>query len=369
MNRFLLIIIWIFIMWGVTTQVNVRRRENVCGESRYNFMPAFALILFVPIVIWAAMRGDFQDTGLYRELFREMPSALSGMSAYLQTVDKDLGFSVFSIILKSIIGNRDVLYFLIIASIQGCCLVYVYRKYSINYVISVLLFILSTDYISWMFNGIRQFLAVAIWFACFPLLLKKRYIPLIIIILVLSTIHGSALLLIPMIFVVQGKAWNKKTLLFIVCVLLAIIFVDRFTIILDDMLVSTQYEDLVSSEVWQQDDGTSFIRVLVYAVPTVLAVVGKRHIEAADNIVVNICVNMSLLSTGIYLISMFTSGILVGRLPIYFSLFNYILLPWEIENIFTPRSRKILYPLMIVAYLAFYYYQLNYGWGVWSSGI
>ena len=64
------------------------------------FCAGFALILFAPIIIWAGMRGDFQDTGLYRELFTEMPSALSGMNEYLQTVDKDLGFSVFSIILK-----------------------------------------------------------------------------------------------------------------------------------------------------------------------------------------------------------------------------------------------------------------------------
>ena len=81
------------------------------------------------------------------------------------------------------------------------------------------------------------------------------------------------------------------------------------------------------------------------------------------------CVNMSLLSTGIYVVSIFTSGILVGRLPIYFSLYNYILLPWELEYIFTVRSKKILYLLMIGAYLVFYYYQLNYSWGIWSSGI
>jgi len=351
-------------IWSFATAINKLLFDKNCHI--YNSYQKGAIFYQSHKVFYTT---DFQDTGLYRKLFTEMPSALSGMNEYLQTVDKDLGFSVFSIILKSIIGNRDILYFLIIATIQGCCLVYVYRKYSINYVVSVLLFILSTDYISWMFNGIRQFLAVAVWFACFPLLLKKKYIPLIIIILVLSTIHGSALLLLPMIFIVQGKAWNKKTLLFIVCVLLAIIFVDRFTTILDDMLVSTQYEDLVSSEVWQQDDGTSFIRVLVYAVPTVLALVGRKQIKAADNKIINICVNMSLLSTGIYLVSMFTSGILIGRLPIYFSLFNYILLPWEIENIFTARSRKLLYPLMIGAYLMFYYYQLNYGWGIWNSGI
>ena len=369
MNQFLLILVWIFVMWVISAKLNLRRRENICGEIRYKFMPFFAFVIFLPIIIWAGMRGDFQDTGLYRELFEEMPVTLSGMGEYLQTVDKDLGFSVFSIILKSIIGNRDIVYFLIIAFIQGCCLVYVYRKYSVNYVISVLLFILSTDYISWMFNGIRQFLVVSLWFVCFPLILKRKYIPLIIIILVLSTVHGSALILLPMIFIVQGKAWNKKTLLFIVCVLLAIIFVDRFTTILDDLLVNTQYENLVSSETWQQDDGTSIIRVLVYSLPTIIALLARKRIKAADNPVVNISVNMSLLSTGIYVVSMFTSGILVGRLPIYFSLYNYILLPWEIESIFTVRSRNLIYLLMIGAYFVFYYYQLNYAWGIWNSGL
>ena len=95
----------------------------------------------------------------------------------------------------------------------------------------------------------------------------------------------------------QGKVWNKKTLLFIACVLLAVIFVDRFTTILDDLLVSTQYEDIVHSETWQQDDGTSIIRVLVYSVPTFIALIGKKQIVAANKKIVNMCVNMSLLST------------------------------------------------------------------------
>ena len=364
-----MILAWICIAYIFLKNVNAYRKECIQGKVKYNIFPIIAFIIFLPIIIWAGLRQNFQDTGVYRQLFLEMPTELSDIGEYLQTVDKDLGFSVFSIILKCIIGNRDVLYFIIIAIIQGCCLVYVYRKYSTNYVISVLLFILSTDYISWMFNGIRQFLAVAVWFACFPLLLKKKYVSLIIIIFLLSTIHGSAMLLLPMIFIVQGKVWNKRILLFIVCVLLAIIFVDQFTTILDDLLVSTQYGDLVSSEVWQQDDGTNLMRVLVYTVPTILALVGRKQIKEANNKIINICVNMSLLSTGIYFLSMFTSGILVGRLPIYFSLFNYILLPWEIENIFTARSRMLLYPLMIGAYLVFYYYQLNYGWGIWNSGI
>lgn len=63
MNRFLLLVVWIFIMWGIAAQMRVRRKELVCGEIRYNFIPIFALVLFAPIIIWAAIRGDFQDTG------------------------------------------------------------------------------------------------------------------------------------------------------------------------------------------------------------------------------------------------------------------------------------------------------------------
>ena len=73
---------------------------------------------------------------------------------------------------------------------------------------------------------------------------------------------------------------------------------------------------------------------------------------------------MSIISTGLYIISMFTSGIFIGRLPIYFSLYNYILLPWEIENLFTQRSKKIIYIGLIACYIVFYYYQMHIIWQI-----
>ena len=68
---------------------------------------------------------------------------------------------------------------------------------------------------------------------------------------------------------------------------------------------------------------------------------------------------MSIASAGLYVISMFTSGIFIGRLPIYFSLYNYILLPWEINRIFTKQSARIIYIIMVIAYLGFYLYSLR----------
>lgn len=227
---------------------------------------------------------------------------------------------------------------------------------------SFFLFLASTDYISWMFNGIRQFTAVTITFIGIKFILDKKYVKAIVLILIASLMHQSALLMIPFIFIVQGKAWNKKTLLFILAVIAVVASVGQFTNVLDSMLAETQYKNVVSD--WQswKDNGTSALRVLVYSIPTILSLIGIKYIRNADDPVINLSVNMSIVSVGFYIVSMFTSGIFIGRLPIYFSLYSYILLPWEIDNMFTKRSARLIYVMTICAYLAFYYYQMHFAW-------
>ncbi|WP_426350927.1 EpsG family protein [Alloiococcus sp. CFN-8] len=364
MSGYVYILVWIAACYLITNTVRPIHKERTCGAWEYRYDFKWALIIFLPIVVWCSLRTNFGDTEAYRKSFLELPGAFSSLFSYVPTIEKDKGFTALSIIIKSIIGNSDIFYFFIIAAIQGLCLVIVYRKYSCNYLMSIFLFIASTDYLSWMFNGMRQFLAAALLFTAIGLILSKRYTLAIIVTLLVSTIHGSALLMIPMIFIVQGKAWNKKTLLFILGVILAIVFVDQFTNILSEAIVDTQYDDLLTNGIWENDDGTSMFRVLVYAVPTLLSLVGRRIILKENNHVINLCTNMSILSTGLYIVSMFTSGIYIGRLPIYFSLYNYILLPWEIENIFTKKSADIMYLLTIAAYLLFYYLQMHMAWNL-----
>ena len=83
-----------------------------------------------------------------------------------------------------------------------------------------------------------------------------------------------------------------------------------------------------------------------------------------NNPLINLSTNMALISAGLYIISVFTSGIFIGRLPIYASIFGYILLPWEIDYLYKDSSRTMVYLLMITFYLAFYYYQMHIAWGM-----
>lgn len=363
-SNYILILLWCALMGAVAFFVpQVYHVEKLNQERVKRISPIFAVITVLPLIIWTSNRGNVGDTYAYLESFREMPTTFSAIGQYLNTITKDRGFYFCSAVIKCVIGNRETIYFLILAAIQSYLLFKIYRKYSTRFLISFFLFIASADYVSWMFNGARQFTAATIIFACFPWILEKKYIRTVIVILLASLIHGSALIMLPFVFIVQGKAWNKKTLFFIFCVIAIVVFADRFTNILDTLLVDTQYENTLNSlEV--EDDGTNILRVLVYAMPTILSLIGLRFIQNENDPAINVCTNMSIATTGFYIISMFTSGILLGRLPVYFSLYNYILLPWEIDHVFTKRSAQLVYLIMISAYLIYYYYQLHFAWSI-----
>ena len=364
MSQYILILVWIGMLAVFAKYVNIRKTELAEGVEVERYHWLFAIIAILPIILMAGYRNEgLLDTGAYAISFRLAPDTLNELPDYLSTKSKDQGFYAFLVIIKSFFTQQKQTFLLIVAAIQGIFICFFYRKYSPRYLFSLFLFVASTDYIAWMFNGIRQFLAVTIIVFATPLLLKKKYIPLILIILFASTFHQSALIMLPIIFLVQGEAWNKRTIIFIVIILLAIFFIGNFTTFLNDALADTQYKNVVSDYQSSGDNGTNPIRVLVYSVPTILAFIYRKRIKEKTNMLLKICINMSIVSTGLYIVSMFTSGIFMGRLPIYVSLYNYILLPYEIDIIFDgkeQRYRTIMYIVTCLFYLAFYYYQMHF---------
>ena len=363
MSNYYLIFVWIGIFALAEWFVQMQRIEYVEGAKVQRMQPLWAAVLVFPLVLWTAVRGYVADTGMYMQMFRKMPFGLAAIPEYMAGVDKDEGFYLVSAVIKALVTENVNVYFFIVGAFQAFLLFRIYRKYSGRYIISFFLFIASTDFVSWMFNGMRQFVAVTITLLAFEFILEKKYVKAILVILFASLFHQSALIVIPFIFIVQGKAWNKRTMLFLVLSLIAVAYVDRFTDILDQMLQETQYKNVVSDWNEWSDDGTNLLRVLVYSVPTIVSLVGLRYIRAEDSRLINVCTNMSIISTGLYIISMFTSGIFIGRLPIYFSLYNYILLPWQIDHIFEEKSAKLVYAAMIGAYLVFYLLQVRM-WGL-----
>lgn len=358
-NGFVFVILWMGIMGLFFHRVDVEETIQVLGKNKRRTLLLVAIIVVIPIIYLAGSRGNIGDTYNYQKGYNNIPNSFSEMLRYAGNIKKDRGFWYLIGIIKCLTRADYRVYYYILATIQILSLVIVYRRYSSNYLMSIFLFIASTDYISWMCNGVRQFTAVTIIFAGTTWLLEKKYIPYSLLILIASTVHQSALIMLPIIFIVHGEAWNRRTVFLLIAALVIVAYVDIFTNILDNILEETQYENVVSDWKAWKDDGTNPLRVLVYSVPAILSFFGRRNIRYENDSVINVATNMSIVTAGLYLISMVTSGIFIGRLPIYTSLFNYILLPWEVKCIFNERSSKLITIALYISYLLFYYYQMH----------
>ena len=358
---------WMLLIWPLTVGLflNVvipKTLVTVEGKSEYRWGKFSAFLLVVPYIVWAGYRSWFGDTETYRMSFYKAASSLSALPAYAASQTKDTGYYVMSSLFKIFISSSSVVFFLAIAAFQLFCIMKTYRKYSSDYWMSIFLFIISTDYLSYVQNGMRQFIAVCGIFACLGWILKKEYFKTIIVIVLLSTIHQTCLIMIPIIFIIQGKAFNKKTMFLIFLTLIVLVGVNEFTSFLEDALKETQYSDIMTNELWGNDNGTSWIRVIVYSIPLIMAVFGKKYIDQADNQVINMCVNCSVVTSALYLVSAVTSGVYIGRLPIYTSLTSYILLPWLISHMFEKKSAILVKVLMVGCYFVFFYYQMHIAW-------
>ncbi|MCB5721820.1 EpsG family protein [Intestinibacter bartlettii] len=361
---------WV-ILFGILAQVTSKRvcvgeylGEEVYEARAHLFM---AVVTFAVIVFFAGMRTTVGDTTAYIKMFGDYPLFQNAHDIIFDSSAREPGFRLFSILIKTFISDNYNVWLSIIAVISGICVMYPIYKYSCNFGVSAFLFMASCQF-SWMFNGMRQFLIAAIIFSCTDLILKNKTLLYIIIVCILSTIHKSAFILIPMYFIAQGEPWNKRTILFIGCIVLAMLFTSKFTNLLTDVVEQTDYASSVN-EFKATDDGTNPIRILVESVPIILAFIYRDNIKDKLTPIIKLSINMSLIASGLYIISKIAhSGILLGRLPIYFSMYNLILLPWLLNNIFDKKEKDLIYFIMIICYFLFFYYQMVVTWGGLSYG-
>lgn len=364
--EYVLILLWFLAMLLFARYIDVEDVVFVNGKQKKTVKIWYAILVFIPIVYMAAYRSlNFQDTGIYVMMYQRFPEKLGGFPAAFNSLTKDKAFFAMSMLIKIFISKDYRIYFFVVAAIQACCLIKLFREHSSSFLFSVFVFWISTDCVSWMFNGIRQFTAVCVCLLATSWMLEKKHIQAIVAILIASLFHQSALLMIPIYIVASGKLANYKMIGIIAVVIFVVLYTNQFTNILEGLLEDTQYTNVVDDWTISQDDGTNPIRVLVYSVPAIIMFMGRQFIEKENSPIITFSANMSIISTSIYIVSMFTSGIYVGRLPIYASIYaTSILLPWEVNNMFNNASTQQLKLIMVGSCFLFYFYQMHMIWGL-----
>lgn len=357
---YIYIFVWLFFIGGLVSVIQPYIIEkNADGVTIKKWKLSWAFILFLPIFWTACMGTPVNDVPLYIMSYKLLPNTWKEIMIRIGEMDSGQGFVIMEWLIKMVFGGSVTAFRVCLALIHSIPIIYIFRKYCEQYWIGIYLFVASACPMAWMMNGMRQFIAVVIIFSALPIIIRKEYIKVLLLIIIAMTFHSSAIIMLPIVFIVQGKAWNKKTLIFIAMAIVAVFAFNNNATLADSMLQGTEYAGSISKMAAAGDDGVNPIRVLVSAVPMLLSFIERRAIRIENNQLIHTCVNMSIITVGLNLVAMVTSGILVGRLAIYTSLYGFLVMPYLIRKGFTKEFQKIVNVMLVILYFLYYLVEMH----------
>jgi len=324
-------------------------------EQRTRYI--YALFTFAYIVFWVGLRDKVLDTGAYIKMFEFMPVDWEGMLLTVSRTESGKGYFLIQGLFKILVSDNHYVWLSFLAIVSCSCLLKILYKYSMDFPLTAYLFVADATF-TWLLNGTRQFLVVTILFAFTDWLIEGKKWRYILLVLALSTIHTSAIFMAPIcVFVSSKKIFDKKMLLFLSLTIVGTSYSESIFGFIDEAL-ETNYAESMS-----EGAGSNIVRLFIAAIPLIIALISRRLVEKKADQSIKLAINMSFVGVCFYFASTFTDGILVGRMPIYFTVYNLYLLPWLIHNCFEPRSRRLVWLACVLAYGACFYYQMEVAWG------
>lgn len=293
-------------------------------------------------ILVSGLRNNIGDTPFYMHTFKINEFTWE----YVKTQD-DMGFAILQMILKSYSDDPQILIFTT-AFITNLLIIIGFYKYSRLFELSVYVYVTGGLFLVTM-NGIRQCLAAAIIFSATKYLIEGNWLRYILAVTFASFFHQSALILIPIYFLVRFRAWTKATIVLLLSASLIVLGFNQFSTVLFSVIQDSQYG------VYSQfnEGGANIIRVIVFSIPLIIAFFGReklREIYPESDVIVN----MAIIGLTFMIIS--TANWIFARFNIYFELYQIILISW-IVKVFREKDQKLVYYVMLLCYLAYFIFE------------
>lgn len=352
-------ILWvplIYVVYSTFNKDKVDLRDATIEEIIQNRIPiAYAIIIFGYFIFWVSIRKYVADTSQYISSFNNISADFSEAWGKINwSGSKGPLFEAIEVVFKCYISD-DVTWFLtFIAIVSGVAVMLTLKKYSVDFFYSSFLFMTLLTF-SWMMNGMRQFICVSLLFLCCDWIKDGKWIKFFIMVFILSYIHKTCLMMIPVYFIARAVPWKEKTIIFVIGIVFIAIFAEPFFKGVDYALSGTAYAG--QTKQFAEDDGVNPLRPLFFAIPPLLAFIKRKELESFYDSypILPICINMSIITVGLYFVGIFTSGILIGRLPIYCEIYDLILVPFLLRISYR-KKESFLRPVFTVLVLLFFYF-------------
>ena len=357
--RQLVLLYWgcVFLMYLSQTYYPVETQLDGRQTGKRHFMLRRADVFMIATILWLTsfsfLRTAYNDTENYIMYFRDAVSVSEFISegGLLDWAGNPLSMLYRSFI-HDLTDNYHV-YFFFPAVLNSYAIVKLLKKYSVNPCFSMIVFMSLGTYVTYM-ASLKQCMALFFLILSIPYAIDKKNFKfyLLVFVAILFHTHSFTFLFLPFLL---GKPWNKITWIIIAAALFSMATYD-LTLGAFMEYAQSLGANVVESEVFD-DHSINSIRVLVYWVPALLALIFRKRLFKDSTKSENLFVNMSIVSAAILSIGLVEGGNLFGRMSANFEFATAISLPWMIKKLFTKQSAQLVIIVATILYFGYFYYE------------
>lgn len=355
----LVLLYWgcVFLMYLSQLYYPVETRLDGRQSGARNFMWRRADLFMVIVIAWMTcfsfLRTHYNDTWTYRVHFADAESLAEYFAS--GTIWKWTS-NPLSVLYRNLIRELTEdyhIYFFFPAFLSSFAVVKLCKRYSPSPAFSILLFFSLGTYAMYM-AALKQCIAIFFVLMALPYAVEKKYgkFYLLVFLAVLFHTHAFMFAIIPFLL---GKPWGKVTWILLAATLFAMATYD------DTLGAFMTYAQSLGALVDEGElfDGHSInvLRVLVYWIPALFALIFRRRLFSNSTHMENVLVNMSIVSAFILTIGLVQAANLFARMAGYFEVATIIALPWMIEKLFTKQSARWVKCCASALYFIYFWYE------------
>lgn len=324
--------------------------------KRYKFFRNLFLILsfFVLWYVSANRYGIGTDYKLYENMYYEITSISNIKEGIRSFAYVEPGWVLFNYFVYIFFG--DVTYIFSLSSFITLLLFYIfiYKNNNSNLWVSVLIY--GCIFYLQSFNLVRQFMAMSICLFCIKYINQKNIFKFIGVILIATLFHFSAIVFIPIYFLIKNIEKLKVSKYFLLIgIVVIMLFYNQILTLIINITGFEKYSIYYSNGINISYSDIIFKLVLLIIVSLNLKVIKK------DNVNIYRIINIYYIGILLSFLSFFAP--FIGRISYYFEMCLVIIIP-NILKYYKGYTRIIFnYSILIILYIYFVYYSiiLNYG--------
>ncbi len=325
--------------------------------DRRHFMLYKADIFMIIVIAWMTcfsfLRTSYNDTYTYIATFRDAETIAEGFANGTFTDLTENPWSMFYRSLMHDLTDNYHIYFFFPAVLSSFAVVKLCKRDSVNPAFRLLIFFSVGTYVMYI-AALKQCLAMFCLLMALPYAIDKKYVRFYLLVFVAIMFHTHAFMFAIVPFLLE-KPWGKVSWVLLGATFFAMVTYDST---LGAFMEYAQSIGALVAEVEVFDDHQiNTLRVLVYWVPAVLALVFRRRLFNNSTQAENLFVNMSMASAFILSIGLVQGANLYARMAGYFEIATAIALPWMIKKLFTKQSAQLVTVLAGVLYFGYFSYE------------